>query len=66
MGWPGYIYKDMSGEPTEFDDLLIGSDYIDTIHALSGNDTVQGLHGDDRLFGGSGNDLLDGGSGNDN
>lgn len=44
--------------PTNDDDLIIGSRLNDTIEGIGGNDTIIGRAGDDVLDGGSGDDLL--------
>ena len=46
-------------------DLLIGTEFDDTIDGGGGDDVLQGLGGNDNLIGGAGSDLLDGGSGDD-
>jgi Ca2+-binding RTX toxin-like protein len=51
--------------PTEFDDILNGTNGADTINGLGGNDTINGLGGADILNGGDGNDTLNGGTGAD-
>jgi Ca2+-binding RTX toxin-like protein len=50
---------------TIFDDVIEGSDDIDTIIASLGNDLISGAGGDDLLSAGDGADTLDGGGGND-
>ena len=59
---------------TDDDDVLIGTEYGDTLKGGEGRDRLDGgedadiLHGEggrDRLFGGAGDDLLDGGAGRD-
>lgn len=64
-------------QPTEGDDLLVGTGGDDTIDGLGGNDDIRGGAGADTLIGGAGDDhldangepytldVLDGGTGND-
>ena len=56
---------DQNNEPTQGDDVLVGTDGPDLIDALAGDDDVSGGKGDDILLGNEGNDRLDGGSGDD-
>ncbi|QID17096.1 retention module-containing protein [Nitrogeniibacter mangrovi] len=46
-------------------DILVGTDLVDTLNGGDGNDTLYGGGGNDTLNGGDGNDLLVGGAGND-
>lgn len=55
----------LAGEPTNGDDLLIGTDSGDTFESLGGHDTVWGRSGDDLLKGDAGNDALHGEAGSD-
>jgi Ca2+-binding RTX toxin-like protein len=50
---------------SQFNDTLIGSDGNDTLWGWGGDDTIQGGLGNDTLNGGAGNDILDGGGGSD-
>lgn len=52
-------------QPTEGDDLLIGTPASDTIDGLGGDDTIIGLEDDDSLIGGPGDDSLSSGEGDD-
>jgi len=52
-------------EPSEDDDVLVGTRDDDTIDALGGNDSVDGAGGNDTLQGGLGVDSLTGGDGSD-
>ncbi len=52
-------------QPTEGDDVIVGTSGRDIINAGGGNDIVCGLGDDDSIFGGAGNDLLVGGPGRD-
>ena len=52
-------------EPTNGNDILIGTESADVMNSLAGDDEVYGLGGDDRLAGGLGNDSLFGGAGED-
>lgn len=61
-------------QPTDGDDVILGTPGDDVIDALGGNDivcalggddTVRGARGNDRLIGGRGNDVLIGNSGRD-
>ncbi|WP_299056624.1 calcium-binding protein [uncultured Nocardioides sp.] len=47
------------------DDLLLGADGVDSLHAGAGNDTLNAGVGDDVVFGGDGTDALWGGTGHD-
>ncbi len=49
-------------QPTNGDDVIIGTSGDDVINGLAGNDIICGLAGEDTLFGGPGNDQLRGGS----
>lgn len=51
--------------PTAFDDLLRGSNKIDSITGLAGNDTIYGFGGNDQILAGDGNDTIYGGDGDD-
>lgn len=55
----------VTGDPTEGDDVLRGTELNDLLDAQGGNDHLLGRGGNDILIGGAGNDLLDGGTGND-
>jgi Ca2+-binding RTX toxin-like protein len=50
---------------SKYNDMLIGSDAINTINGGGGNDELNGLIGADTLFGAGGDDTINGGSGND-
>ncbi len=52
--------------PTNGNDVLIGSSGADVISGLAGDDILNGMAGGDRLTGGTGNDVLNGGAGSDN
>lgn len=52
-------------KPTNGDDVIMGTNGPDTIHAGGGNDTICGLSGDDAIRGGPGNDIIAGQNGND-
>lgn len=52
--------------PTNGNDILIGSSGADAILGLAGDDVLNGLAGNDRLTGGTGNDVLNGAEGSDN
>ena len=52
----------LAGGPTDFDDVIAGSEDADLIAAGGGNDVVRGFGGADSLVGGLGNDTLDGGA----
>ncbi len=63
-------YQDMAslsvrGAGSANDDILLGSNTLDTILAGMGNDQVAGGSGNDQLYGGAGNDQLWGDAGND-
>jgi serralysin len=45
--------------------VLIGTNFADTISGFAGNDTLIGLNGADTLIGGTGADVMIGGQGND-
>jgi Ca2+-binding RTX toxin-like protein len=72
-----FIYSNsgaISGNGTEFRDVMFGSDYGDVLNGLSGGDillggvgadVLRGGRGADRLIGGTGNDVLEGGLGSD-
>jgi Ca2+-binding RTX toxin-like protein len=51
--------------PSDYSDLLYGTDGADTIHGMAGWDTIYGGKGNDRLYGDEGKDTLFGGEGND-
>lgn len=55
----------VTGDPTEGDDVLRGTELNDLLDAQGGNDHLLGRGGNDILIGGAGNDVLDGGTGND-
>jgi len=44
-------------------EIVVGSEFNDTITGASGNETLFGAGGNDTLTGGAGNDVLDGGTG---
>lgn len=50
---------------SDFNDMAIGSNDVDTIDAGAGNDFIFALDGDDTLTGGAGADTLTGGAGSD-
>ncbi|MFN3216785.1 MAG: calcium-binding protein [Acidimicrobiales bacterium] len=52
-------------QPTDGDDVILGTPGDDVIDALGGNDIVCALGGDDIVRGARGNDILIGGRGND-
>jgi|GEM_PF-2009783 len=54
-----------AGEPTEGDDVIVGTPERDDIDALGGDDTIFGNRGDDELRGRAGNDKIMGGRGSD-
>ena len=51
--------------PTNGDDVILGTEGPDLIRALDGNDTICGLGGSDVINAGSGDDWVDGGAGGD-
>ncbi len=51
--------------PTEGNDILVGTVGADRIDGLGGDDLIQGLDGNDTLIGGAGDDTLQGGDGVD-
>ena len=53
------------GGGTSGDDLLVGSEFDDSLAGGSGNDTLNGNDGGDDLSGGSDNDVIGGGDGDD-
>jgi Ca2+-binding RTX toxin-like protein len=52
-------------QPTDGDDVVLGTPGDDVIDALGGNDVVCALGGNDIVRGGRGNDIVIGGRGND-
>ncbi|MEK7425720.1 MAG: hypothetical protein AAB131_17995, partial [Actinomycetota bacterium] len=46
-------------------DVIVGSNFAETLQGVVGDDVISGLAGADTLNGGVGNDLLAGGAGND-
>jgi Ca2+-binding RTX toxin-like protein len=50
---------------TAGDDVIVGSDFNDVIHAMDGWDTIEGHGGDDTICAGSGQDFVKGGGGSD-
>ena len=50
---------------TDYDDTINGDSIDNTIRGGEGNDTIVALAGDDKLYGGNGNDQFRGGSGAD-
>ncbi|KIC08417.1 hypothetical protein RA19_20865 [Leisingera sp. ANG-M1] len=54
-----------SGEPTDGDDILTGTEGDDEIFAGDGEDLIEGRGGNDRLFGEEDNDFVSGGAGDD-
>jgi hypothetical protein len=57
--------NDSSNEPSDEDDMLMGTRGNDTLMGKGGDDTLMGLGKRDRLMGGSGSDMLNGGGGRD-
>jgi serralysin len=55
----------LSNEPSDEDDMLMGTRGNDMLMGYAGDDTLMGLGKRDRLMGGSGSDLLNGGAGRD-
>ena len=51
--------------PTSYDDILRGSNEIDSITGLAGNDTIYGFGGNDQILAGDGDDTIYGGDGDD-
>ena len=51
--------------PTAYDDILRGSNEIDSITGLAGNDTIYGFGGNDQILAGDGDDTIYGGDGDD-
>lgn len=51
--------------PTNGDDVILGTEGPDRIRALGGNDTICGLGGSDIINAGSGDDWVDAGAGSD-
>src|SRR5258708_5751384 len=71
--WRG-DYIDADDGVTNGADVIIGTNFKDTIYGLGGNDVLKGVGGADNPYGGAGDDtlnrdgigdFLDGGSGND-
>jgi serralysin len=56
---------DLSNEPTDEDDKLMGTRGNDVLMGNAGDDMIMGLGGRDRLAGGLGNDQVNGGGGRD-
>lgn len=54
-----------ANDPTEGNDVILGTPWGDVIDGKGGDDRMFGRDGNDVLIGGTGNDLLDGGTGND-
>lgn len=52
-------------QPTDGDDVILGTSASETIAAQAGNDTICALGGNDTILGGAGNDWIDGGPGID-
>ncbi len=50
---------------TDRGEMLVGTEYRDSIRARGGDDVVRGRGGPDRLHGGFGNDRIHGGRGDD-
>lgn len=50
-------------QPTDGDDVILGTNGSETIAAGAGNDTICALGGNDTIVGGLGNDFIDGGAG---
>ena len=50
---------------SDFDDLVVASDFGNRLEGRLGDDNLQGGAGDDAILGGGGDDLLFGGDGND-
>ncbi len=55
----------MLGNPTNGDDVIIGTSLSETLDGLDGNDIISGKDGDDVVFGGEGSNSLYGDDGND-
>jgi Ca2+-binding RTX toxin-like protein len=50
-------------QPTDGNDVILGTNASETIAAGAGNDTICALGGNDTIVGGLGNDFIDGGAG---
>ncbi len=50
-------------QPTDGNDIILGTNASETIAAGAGNDTICALDGSDTIVGGLGNDIIDGGDG---
>jgi Ca2+-binding RTX toxin-like protein len=59
------VYKRLSVQGSDVDDVLMGGSGNDTLRGLGGSDTLNGGSGNDSLYGGSGADTLSGGAGED-
>ena len=62
------VSPDASGAslvPTAYDDILRGSDGVDSITGLAGNDSIYGFGGNDQILAGDGDDIIYGGDGDD-
>ena len=44
--------------PTAYDDILRGSDGVDSITGLAGNDSIYGFGGNDQILAGDGDDII--------
>ena len=62
------VNPDASGAslvPTAYDDILRGSNGVDSITGLAGNDSIYGFGGNDQILAGDGDDIIYGGDGDD-
>lgn len=73
-GKPATVQLGLGQEPTDGDDVIVGTAAGESINAGGGNDVIcalggydslSGADGNDRLFGDGGNDVINGGAGND-
>lgn len=60
-GMPVTVDLNRGEQPTEFDDVILGTTGDDLIRGLGGDDVICGGTGRDRIFGGNGDDLIFGG-----
>lgn len=64
-GKPVTVSIALGQQPTDGDDVILGTSGNDSVNAGLGNDTICGLGGNDYLVGGPGNDVILGGDGDD-
>jgi Ca2+-binding RTX toxin-like protein len=65
-GLPVTVSIGLGQQPTEGNDVILGTAGVDPINGGGGNDTICAGGGNDSIDGGAGTDAIDGGAGRDN